>query len=125
MHLNVSLSLSSKAHQNTPHLTIDMSQSVYAVPFPAVEMTLEPNIVSLVRGVRLDLDGAVPRSQRPQGTVKILNLELHHPEEVAPCLWEERRRLQKILGRKVGVQTELNEPPLQPEERHRLVKGVA
>jgi hypothetical protein len=35
-----------------------------------------------------------------------------------------RTSLQKIHHRRVGgVQTELNVPPLQPEERHRLVEG--
>jgi hypothetical protein len=100
-----------------------MCQSVDAVPPPAVELTFESNAEPLVGGARLDLDDAVPRHQRPQGTVTVSNLEQHHPEEVVHCLWEERHRPQKIHDRRVGVQTELKKPPLQPEERHRLVKG--
>jgi hypothetical protein len=100
-----------------------MCQSVNAVPPPAVELTLKPYAEPQVAGVRLDLDGAVLRCQRPQGTVTVLDLELRHPEEVAPRLWE-RHRPQKILDRRVGgVQAELNVSPFQPEERHRLVEG--
>jgi hypothetical protein len=122
MHFNASLSISSKA-QHHYLLHIDMCQSVNAVPPPAVELTLEPDTEPQVGGVRLDLDGAVLRCKRPQGTVTVLDLELRNPEEVAPRLWEERHRPLKILDRRVGVQTQLNEPPLQPEERHCLVEG--
>jgi hypothetical protein len=88
-----------------------MCQSVDAVPPPIVELTLEPNAQPLVGGVRLDLGGAILCHQRPQGTVTVFDLELHHPEEVAPRLWEERHHPQKILDRRVrGVQAQLNEP---------------
>jgi hypothetical protein len=56
--------------------------------------------------------------------VTVLDLELRYPKEVAPRLWEELHRPLKILDQRVeGVQALLNEPPLQPEERHRLVEG--
>jgi hypothetical protein len=51
-------------------------------------------------------------------------LELRHPQKVAPRLWEECHLLLEILLRRVnGVKAQLNKPPLQPEEKHRLVKS--
>jgi hypothetical protein len=100
-----------------------MCPNVCVVPPLAVEATLEPYTESEVGSIRLDLNGSVLRCQRPQGTVTVLDLELRHPEEVAPRLWEERHRPLKILYQRVGVQAELNVPPLQPEESHRLVEG--
>jgi hypothetical protein len=80
---------------------IDMSPNVDAVPPPAVEVTPEPDAKALVGGVRLDLDCAVLRSQGPQGTVAMEELELCHPQEIAPRLWEEHHLLLKILLRRV------------------------
>jgi hypothetical protein len=62
--------------------------------------------------------------QRPQVTATVAELELQHPTKVAPRFRKERHCPQKIPDRRVcGVQTELNEMALQPEERHRLVVG--
>jgi hypothetical protein len=122
----VSLSLKAKANSHTKTLlTIDMCQSVDAfgpVPLPAVEMALKPDAEPPAGGVRLDLDGTVFGRQRPQVTATVAELELQHSTKVAPRFRKERHCPQKIPDRRVcGVQTELNETALQPEERHRLV----
>jgi hypothetical protein len=101
-----------------------MIQSVETIPSPAVEVTPKPDAEALVGGVCLDLDGADFRSQGPQVTVSLKQLELRHPEEIAPRLWEKCHLLLKIPLRKVNrVEAYLNKPPLQAKERNCIAKG--
>jgi hypothetical protein len=101
-----------------------MIQSIKAVPPLAVEVTPNPEAKVLVGGVRLDLKGADFRSQGPQVTMALTQLELRHLEEIASHLWEERHLLLKIPLRKINrVEAYLNKPPLQTKERNCIVKG--